>query len=381
VILNNHGFRHGAGNDMVRGIDLFAGAGGLTLGMKAAGVQTVCAVEIDQYRTQTYATHSPQAEIITADVRQVRFAKYRGTVELVYGGPPCQPFSSGGLRKSHADGRNMIPEFVRAVREVQPEAFVMENVPGLVAGDRVKYLSEVIEELADLGFCLNWQVLNATDFGVPQKRRRLFVVGLRGASFEFPEPTHGPGRPKPCVRVRDVLTGEPIGEPNPSKVFYAKNPDLRPSPYDGHIYNGGGRPINPEEPCHTILASAGGNKTHFFDTLGLVPEYHAYLMEGGKPRTGTLPGARRLTVTESAIIQTFPKGMTISGPRSAQYHQVGDAVPPLLAEAIGRAVVAQLRAKSHQGRSSTPAGPVLRSVARQRQRTENRRNTRGTHAG
>lgn len=343
---------------MVRGIDLFASAGGLTLGFKAAGVRTVCAVECDPYRTQTFATHTPEAEIITSDVRQVSFDKYRGKVELVYGGPPCQPFSSGGLRKSHADERNMIPEFVRAVQEVQPEAFVMENVPGLVAGDRMKYLSEVIHELEDLGYFLNWQVLNATDYGVPQKRRRLFVVGLRQAAFEFPEPTHGPERPTPFVRVKDVLTGELIGEPNPAIVCYAKNPDLRPSPYDGHVFNGGGRPINMDEPCHTILASAGGNKTHFFDPLGLVPAYHAHLMKGGKPRTGTLPGARRLTVAESAIIQTFPREMTFCGPRSAQYHQVGDAVPPLLAEAIGRAVVAQLS-----------AAPTRRPVRRPRQRT------------
>jgi DNA (cytosine-5)-methyltransferase 1 len=176
--------------------------------------------------------------------------------------------------------------------------------------------------------------------------------------FEFPKPTHGPEGTKPYVRVKDVLTGEPIGEPNPAKVFYAKKPDLRPSPYDGHVYNGGGRPINPDEPSHTILASAGGNKTHWFDTLGLVPEYHTYLMKGGKPKSGTLPGARRLTVMESAIIQTFPKDMIFCGPKSAQYHQVGDAVPPLLGEAIGRAVLEQL--------ATTPA---RRPVRKSRQRT------------
>lgn len=346
------------GAGVVRGIDLFAGAGGLTLGMKAAGVSTVCAVEIDPYRTRTYSSHTPGAEIITGDVRKVSFDKYRGKVELVYGGPPCQPFSSGGLRKSHSDDRNMIPELIRAVGEIIPDAFVMENVPGLVAGDRMQYLSEVIEQMEDLGFNLTWKVLNATEYGVPQKRRRLFVVGLRKGTFEFPEPTHGPDRPKPFVRVKDVLTGEPIGEPNPAKVCYAKRPDLRPSPYDGHVFNGGGRPINPEEPCHTILASAGGNKTHWFDTLGLVPKYHTDLMKGGKPKSGTLPGARRLTVTESAIIQTFPKDMVFCGPKSAQYHQVGDAVPPLLAEVVGRAVLAQM---------SAPL--TLRPVRKARQRT------------
>jgi DNA (cytosine-5)-methyltransferase 1 len=339
---------------MVRGIDLFAGAGGLTLGLKAAGVETVCAVEVEEKRARTFARHTPDADIITIDIRKVTFARYRGAVQIVYGGPPCQPFSSGGLRRSHADERNMIPEFVRVVEEVRPAAFLMENVPGLATGERRAYLAQVIGQFEDLGFRVAWQVLNAAEYGVPQKRRRLFVVGLRDAPFTFPEPTHGPGRALPFVRARDVLPDEPIGEPNPSRVFYAKNPDLRPSPYDGHLFNGGGRPINLDEPCPTILASAGGNKTHFLDTLGLVPEYHRHLSEGGKPRTGTLPGARRLTVEESALIQTFPEGMVFCGPRSSQYHQVGDAVPPRLAEVLGRVVLGALGIWSQPGLRGSP---------------------------
>jgi DNA (cytosine-5)-methyltransferase 1 len=332
-------------NDPVRGLDLFAGAGGLTLGMKAAGVETVAAVEIEPYRVATFRTHTPRAEIINDDIQNVGFAEYRGRVELVYGGPPCQPFSSGGLRKASDDKRDMIPAFLRVVREVEPEAFLMENVPGLATGDRMEYLSRIIVDLTELGFRLSWQVVNAADHGVPQKRRRLFVVGLRHRTFRFPTPTHGPERAHPFVAVRDVLPDPDvsIGEPNPAKVFFAKNPDLRPSPYDGHVFNGGGRPIDPSRPCHTILASAGGNKTHFFDTLGLVPEYHAHLMAGGKPKAGTLDGGRRLTVEESAAIQTFPRSVEFSGPRSSRYHQVGDAVPPRLAEALGRALVEQMR--------------------------------------
>jgi len=222
-----------------------------------------------------------------------------------------------------------------------------------------KHERTVSQEFQKLGFEVAWKVVYAPDYGVPQKRRRLFVVGLRKEPFVFPGPTHGPGMSSSYVRVRDVLTGELIGEPNPSKVFSAKNPDLRPSPYDGHIFNGGGRPINPDEPSHTILASAGGNKTHFFDAEGLVPKYHAHLKKGGKPKKGTLPGARRLTVTESAILQTFPKEITFCGPRSAQYHQVGDAVPPLLAEVVGRALVKQVGAKSSQGRDTSQKGRQL----------------------
>jgi len=236
----------------------------------------------------------------------------------------------------------MIPAFIKAVREVEPQAFLMENVPGLIAGDRLAYLSQIVEECEDLGFTVAWKVINAADYGVPQKRRRLFVIGLRGRRFRFPEPTHGPSRPLPHVAVKDVLPPHPIGELNPSKVFYAKKPDLRPRPYDGHGFNGGGRPINRDEPCHTILASAGGNKTHFFDEQNLVANYHRHLAGGGTPRSGILPGARRLTVLETAILQTFPPDVVFCGPRSSQYRQVGDAVPPLLAEVLGRALLEQM---------------------------------------
>jgi len=330
--------------DDVPGIDIFASAGGLTLGLKAAGIRTIGAVEIEPYRVATFAKHTPEADLFNIDIQNIDLARYAGKVELVYGGPPCQPFSSGGKQRAARDVRDMIPAFIKSVAAVRPRAFLMENVPGLVTGERRPYFAKILKAYRELGFTVAWQVLNAADYGVPQKRKRLFVVGLRGREFVFPEPSHGPGRRFPHVTVRDVLPSGQVGEPNASRVIYAKRPDLRPSPYDGHVFNGGGRPIDPNQPCHTILASAGGNKTHFFDDLGVVPEYHRHLLAGGKPRVGDLPGARRLTVEESAIIQTFPEGMVFSGPRSAQYHQVGDAVPPKLAAVMGRAIVWHLRA-------------------------------------
>jgi DNA (cytosine-5)-methyltransferase 1 len=253
----------------------------------------------------------------------------------------------------------MIPAYVNAVSVIRPDAFMMENVPGLIASDRLAYLEQVIRRFEGLGYSVAWRVLNAADFGVPQKRRRLFVVGMRGRAFRFPAATHGPGRSTPHVAVSDLLPDHQIGEPNPSKVFYAKTPDLRPSPYDGHIFNGGGRPIDRNQPCHTILASAGGNKTHFFDDQNLVPGYHRHLMRGGSPRTGVLPGARRLTVLESAVIQTFPEGVEFVGPRSAQYHQVGDAVPPLLAAVIARSLVRQMAGEEDADAEEPPARQPL----------------------
>ena len=133
-------------------IDLFAGAGGLTIGLKAAGVRTRYAVELDSYRVATFAGHSPDVTFLGSDVREIAFSKFRGRVDLVYGGPPCQPFSSGGHRKASSDQRNMIPEFVRAIREISPRAFLMENVPGLMVGERRNYLRETMRELGEMGY-------------------------------------------------------------------------------------------------------------------------------------------------------------------------------------------------------------------------------------
>jgi DNA (cytosine-5)-methyltransferase 1 len=328
-------------NGVVRAIDLFAGAGGLTLGFRRAGITTIAAVEIDPYAVQTFRSHTPDSDLFEADIQQVNLRVYAGKVDLLYGGPPCQPFSSGGLRQSAKDERDMVPWFIRAVRELHPQAFFMENVPGLAVGSRGTYLSSVIREFRSLDYTITWQVVNAASYGVPQKRCRLFVVGMQRKGYLFPKATHGPGTHHPYVVAGHVLK-QPVGEPPASRVVYAKTPDLRPNPYDGHLFNGGGRAIDLSQPSHTILASAGGNKTHFLDEQGLVPEYHQHLRNGGQPRTGYLPGGRRLSVEESAMLQTFPPDFVFAGPRSAQYEQIGNAVPPDLAYVLGKALVEQM---------------------------------------
>src|SRR5690606_7733132 len=119
-------------------------------------------------------------------------------------------------------------------------------------------------------------------------------------------------------------------------------PSLRPNPYHGQIFNGGGRPIDLDAPAPTLLASMGGNKTPWVDADGIVPEYHAHLSAGGRVRSGQVPGARRITVEEAAGLQTFPTGMRFSGSRSSQYRQVGNAVPPRLARAVGASLLRAL---------------------------------------
>jgi DNA (cytosine-5)-methyltransferase 1 len=325
----------------MRSIDLFSGPGGLSLGMKSQGAQIVCAVEKNSDACATYSLHTTVADHYNEDIAKIDFRKYRTKCDLVFGGPPCQPFSLGGLNQGRRDKRDMIPEFLRVIEEVAPEAFLMENVPGLTTKKHKAYLEQVLAAFASLGYNLSWAVLNAANYGVPQKRKRLFVVGFRHGQFLFPDPTHGEGK-APCIATKKIVEPVPIGTPPDCAVKYAKFPDLRPSPYAGHIYNGGGRPLDPDGPAHTILASSGGYKTHWVDTLGIAPEYHRHLQAGGKPWEGEVPGARRLSVEECALFQTFPPDMVFSGSRSSQYTQVGDAVPVRLAAALAKAVRRQL---------------------------------------
>ncbi len=326
----------------MRTIDLFSGAGGLSLGLKRAGFDVAACVEISRDAMETYCRHEPDAVHFNEDVRGVSFERFKGVVDMVVGGPPCQPFSIGGLRRANSDSRDMIPEFIRCLREVSPSAFLMENVPGLLMKRTRPYFDSVLARLAACGYYLNWAVLNAADYGVPQKRRRLVVLGSRIEPLLFPAPTHGTKSQSPHVSALGVLGPDPVGEAPSCPVKYARNPDLRRSPYAGHIYNGGGRPLDPEGPCHTILASSGGYKTHWIDTLGIAPEYHAHLAAGGVPREGTVPGARRLSVEECSMVQTFPQELAFAGTRSSQYTQVGDAVPPDLGFVLGSSVLMQL---------------------------------------
>lgn len=321
-------------------IDLFAGAGGLSLGLQAAGFDVAVAVELDAASSASYRANHPSAEVWEADIADVDFRPLRGHFALVTGGPPCQPFSVGGKRLAADDARNGLPQFLRAVKDLRPHAFLMENVAGLVSGAKLAYFTMVVAQLEALGYSTRWAVLQAASYGVPQVRRRLFLAGYLGPRQpRLPAPTHGPGTSRAVPAAGAVLDAErPLGPLNRAIVSYALRPSLRPSPYHGQLYNGGGRPIDLGRPAPTLLASMGGNKTPWLDPLGTVPEYHAHLMSGGLPRRGLVPGARRITVAEAAVLQSFPHSVRFSGRPSAQYRQIGNAVPPLLAEHVGRAL-------------------------------------------
>ncbi len=326
----------------VRALDVFAGAGGLSIGLEQAGFDIVAGAEWDADACETFAKAHPAAEVLEGDVNAMGFNAWKGEVDVVVGGPPCQPWSTGGKRLGAKDPRDGWPSFLRVLREAKPRAFMAENVAGFAGGARRPQFVALLQELEALGYTVVARVLSAADYGVPQKRQRLVIVGVRGASYEFPKASFGLSAPRAWRAAGEFVGVEPIGTANTSIVTYARCPDLRPSPYDGLVFNGGGRPIDLAKPAPTLLASMGGNKTPWIDTLSVVPGYHADLVAGGSPRTGRVPGARRITVEEAAILQTFPVGMHFAGTRSSCYRQIGNAVPPLLAQVVGRRLLSLL---------------------------------------
>lgn len=240
-------------------VDLFCGAGGLSVGLEEASFTTVMAVDCDPHAIETYAAALSHVDARVEDAGALDFKPWRG-VDLVAGGAPCQPFSTGGLQRGHVDERDLLPVFVRAVLEMEPRAFLLENVPGLASVAHSGYMHQALRPLFDRYMIAGPAVVNAADYGVPQSRRRLLVVGMRDRLPRIPD-----GNPTRRVPAGLVLGSQMVGEPNWSKIVYAKTPDLRPDPYHGQLFNGGGRAIDLERPAPTILASAGGNKTHFLD--------------------------------------------------------------------------------------------------------------------
>ncbi|NEO14719.1 MULTISPECIES: DNA cytosine methyltransferase [unclassified Moorena] len=329
-------------NDSKNAIDIFAGAGGLSLGFHMAGWQITTAIEIDKSAVSTYRENFPSANVIHSDIRAIDFTQFQG-IDLVVGSPPCQPFSvrnkHPSKQLSEAKNKDLVPEFIRAVREIRPKAFLMETMRGLQSSKNFHYYQWIIQQFKALDYSVYVDLLEAASYGIPQYRERLFLVGLATKTdFTFPLKTHGLGTSNSYISSGSALTDVPDYEPNSTNVSYANKPVIRPTPWTGTLVKGGGKPINFDAPSPTITATMGGYRTHIIDPEGVLLVYHRHLMNGGKPRSGTIEGVRRLTVRESARLQSFPDHFVFKGSKTSRYRQVGNAVPPRLAKAVGEAI-------------------------------------------
>ena len=349
-------------------IDLFAGVGGLSLGFEREGFKVVLANEYDPSIAEAYIKNRDNPNMIVADIRKLpvheTFGAYKGKVTVIVGGPPCQGYSQKGQRKTIHDERNFLFRYyVDVVREVEPEYFVMENVPNLLTSEGGFFKNELISLFENLGYTVNADILCASDYGVPQDRRRAFVIGKKGkGNIVAMPPKHkvhttiwdaisdlnflnsGEGENERAYRIEPqseyqkllrrgskVLTGHV--STNHSKVALERmamippkggKEYLPPEHLTKSIYSGTWERMDAEDVSVTI--------TTRFDTPASGKFTHPYLN-------------RAITVREAARIQSFPDTFRFYGTKTSQMKQVGNAVPPLLAQCVAQAIVSDMFGK------------------------------------
>ncbi len=304
-------------------LDLFAGCGGLALGFEAAGFVTV-GFEMDEDCCATYRHN------LRSPCHQIRLEpgkELTDGVDVIIGGPPCQPFSVGGHQNGSKDDRDGFPAYLWAVERYKPRLALFENVRGMFFQNR-SYLESIVESLELLGYKVEWKLLNALNYGVPQNRERLFVVAHQ-STFDFPESTH-----KDCP----VTAGEALGElawmiPEGSK-FLTPSMDTYVAKYEKASKCIRPRDLHLNQPSRTVTCR---------NLNGATGDMLRVRLEDGR--------RRRLTVREGARLQSFPDWFTFCGTEGSQFNQVGNAVPPLLAKAIARSAMECLerRAKGVRG--------------------------------
>jgi DNA (cytosine-5)-methyltransferase 1 len=351
-------------------VSLFSGCGGMDIGFVWAGFKPTWANDIDAVALETHRAVLPLHTTVCGDVASLKDRPGAGDADLVIGGPPCQGFSVAGRMDPNDPRSRHVWNFLDTVGEVRPRAFVMENVKALAENRRwASLLEQLIDHAEDMGYECRLYVLNAADFGVPQARERMFLIGVRRGEGHHSEPEPITKNSQPSLRSA-LSTLPPYGRRGnhtvcPAIITPARSPVLRRSPWAGMLFNGAGRPMDLDRPAPTLPASMGGNKTPIIDQRQLeaggdswVVEYHARLWDGGKALKRAPGFLRRITVEEAAAIQTFPKGMTWSGPQSARFRQIGNAVPPELAFQVALAVRRSLGLDAGADLESAQIDPV-----------------------
>lgn len=358
-------------------ISLFTGAGGMDVGFDAAGFNIVCANEINTSAGDTYESNFTDVQLIRGDVNDCIDAFPQET-NVVFGGPPCQGFSIAGKMSKDDPRSKLIFSFLDIVKRCSPDAFVMENVKALISLEKFSDIRQkYLEKSKTLGYTVVPILCLATDFGVPQKRERVFFIGLKRnrakeliekrfgfCTQEYFEKTYAcivqrmfDERKIPAQTVKESLRDLGIAgtDKNPlsctSKITYVKKPIIRKSPYAGMLFNGSGRPIDLDGYANTLPASMGGNHTPIIDEQCLhdladenwVVSYHAELVAGKTRVDQEVPARmRRITIKEAAKLQTFPDDYVWEGSKSAIYKQIGNAVPCKLAEAVANVLMEML---------------------------------------
>jgi len=378
-------------------IDLFAGAGGMALGFEQAGFDVVAATDIDPVHCAVYEYNFPSWSVICADARQIhgsdilaRADAPRGRIDVVFGGPPCEGFSVIGKRDLDDPRNALVFHFMRLVLEIQPNYFVMENVPGLMAGTHREFLHEIMARFTSNGYAVNCQVLNAAEFGVPQARKRVFVMGCRlGLDLpSFPTRTHAPSdgchtgaATRKTPTVWDAIGDLPEVEAYPEllerdwiRVKLGKGSRYArmcrtldsdpadfsyPRKYDRSILTGMQRVQHRADTIRRFKNTAWGEKELKGKLKRLDPNGLCNTLRAGTPSDRGSHSAARpihphspryITVREGARLHSYPDWFHFHRTKWHGFRQVGNSVPPLLARAIASQVVSALGVRPRKPR-------------------------------
>ncbi|HIS56401.1 MAG TPA: DNA cytosine methyltransferase [Candidatus Fimimorpha excrementavium] len=311
---------------MVTTLEICAGAGGQALGLEQAGFHHVALVEIEKQYCETLKRNRPQWKVICQDVQEFKGRPYRNKVDLLAGGVPCPPFSVAGKQLGQQDERDLFPEAIRLTKEIRPKAIMLENVRGLQDPKFDDYRVYITESFETMGYHMIWKLIHSSDFGVPQLRPRMILVGIRKDLYhkDFLFPTGSGQAPSVGETLWDLL-----GEKGWKGVARWKEQADRIAP--------------------TIV---GGSKKHGGPDLGPTRAKRAWAEMGidGKGIANEAPkedfvGMPRLTCRMVARIQGFPDDWIFTGSKTAQYRQIGNAFPPPVAKAIGEAIKEYIRWK------------------------------------
>ena len=323
-------------------LELFAGAGGLAVGMEKAGLKCVALNEIDKWACQTLRTNRPKWNILEGDIKDFDFTKYKDSIDVVTGGFPCQAFSYAGKKLGLNDARGtLFYEFARVVKEVNPLICIGENVRGLLSHEKGKTLEGMISILDEIGYnVVPVQVLKAINYRVPQKRERLILVGVRkdiGTEYKYPKPH------KKIYNLSDALKKGDLYDCKVPKSEGVKYPDYKKEVLDLIPPRGYWRdlPIELQKEYMGKSFYLGGGKTGMARRIGWdEPSLTLTCSPAQKQTERCHPDETRpFTVREYARIQTFPDKWKFAGSVSQQYKQIGNAVPCNLGQEIGFSLV------------------------------------------
>lgn len=323
-------------------LELFAGAGGLAVGLEKAGLKCVALNEIDKWACQTLRDNRPQWKVLEGDIKSFDFSEYKNKVDVVTGGFPCQAFSYAGKKLGLADARGtLFYEFARVVKQVNPPICIGENVRGLLSHEKGKTLQGMLSILDEIGYnVVPVQVLKAINYKVPQKRERLILVGIRkdiNLKYEYPKPY------KKIYNLKDALKKGKLFDCNVPKSIGAKYPKNKKDVLDLVPQKGYWRdlPLKIQKEFMGASFHLGGGKTGIARRIGWDEPCLTLTCSPAQKQTERChpEETRPFTVREYARIQTFPDEWKFAGSMAQQYKQIGNAVPVNLGTEVGFSIV------------------------------------------